>query len=41
MSLCVECKEKTAFHWNRSFCEDCMNVLLVEKVKEEDSDAAN
>jgi hypothetical protein len=36
MKLCHECKVKPACHWNRSFCESCMNDLLSKKVKEED-----
>jgi hypothetical protein len=33
--LCVECKEKPAYHWAKSFCEDCFRKLLSEKLEKE------
>jgi hypothetical protein len=32
---CVECKEKPATHWTKSFCEDCFRKLLSEKLENE------
>lgn len=32
---CIECKQHSAIHWNRSLCADCLNKLLKEKVEGE------
>jgi hypothetical protein len=34
--LCIECNDKPAYHWNRSFCEVCFRKLLSEKLENED-----
>jgi hypothetical protein len=33
--LCVECKDRPAIHWTKSFCEDCFRKLLSEKLENE------